>query len=581
MSHDPARAAAGSSPQVALEARDASGDAVTMPLPADFASRAAVARASSNAALAVAPSPSLSPSYFDPAELKKICTTCQNRYPEDFLVCPRDATPLQLEGNEGDPLVGKVLGDAYQILRVVGEGGMGRVYEARHLRLKDRRFAVKVLHPEMARDPEIVTRFQREAESSSSISHPNVLDVFDVHRTPGGQPYLVGEFLDGEPVGERLERQGMIDIPTACHIARQVCRALAAAHGRGIVHRDMKPENVFLVNRDDGIHVKVIDFGISKEAGPSNLTKTGVVMGTPSYMAPEQARGDRVDPRADIYALGAMLYHMVTGKKPFDGDDATSTLTLVITEEATRPRALNDAIPEGLEVVIQRAMAKDLRERYATMQDLDAALAPWDIAPSGVSLPVIDRSNPRMAAGTSPKMARQNFDANARTMVAGGGTSAVGDEVRVARPTIVLAMLGLALWFVVGTVTAIGGFVRMRRDGELTFAETIMMLVGAVATGITPFILASLRIRKNVWQSSPKAMDLAADLRRMAFGAFGALGIGALAVRFTATIVARNGTVLSAGDWDVEIFGASLIVTVLAWAYGPVTRWFRRRRQRA
>ncbi len=553
-----------------------------MPLPADFASRAAAARAPSSAALSPSPPPSQaspSPSQIDPSELRKTCSTCQNRYPEDFLVCPRDATPLTLDGQEGDPLVGKVLGDAYQILRVVGEGGMGRVYEARHLRLKDRRFAVKVLHPEMARDAEIVARFQREAESSSSISHPNVVDVFDVHRTPEGQPYLVGEFLEGEEVGERLTRQGSIDIPNAVHITRQVCRALAAAHSRGIVHRDMKPENVFLVKRDDGVQVKVIDFGISKEAGPSNLTKTGVVMGTPSYMAPEQARGDRVDPRADVYAVGAMLYHMVTGKKPFEAEDATATLTLVITEEATRPRAINDAIPEGLEVVIQRAMAKDIKERYASMQELDAALAPWDVAPSGVSLPVIDRSSPSLPGTPSTKQ-RSNFDANAKTMIAGGG-SAVGDEVRVARPTIVLAMLGLALWFVIGVVTAIGGFVRMRRDGELTFAETLMMIIGAAATGITPFILASLRIRRNVWQSSPKSMDLAADLRRMVLGAYAALGIGALAVRFTATIIARNGAVLTAGDWDVELFGVSAVVTALAWAYGPITRWFRRRRQRS
>ncbi len=575
MPQDPARAAAGSSPQLTRDPQDA----VTLPLPADFAARASTARSSATPAPAsTTPSPSPSLSQIDPAELKKVCTTCQNRYPEDFLVCPRDATPLHLEGQEGDPLVGKVLGDAYQILRVVGEGGMGRVYEARHLRLKDRRFAVKVLHPEMMRDPEIVTRFQREAESASSISHPNVVDVFDVHRTPDGQPYLVGEFLEGEEVAERLERQGQIDIPNAVHITRQVCRALTAAHSRGIVHRDMKPENVFLVNRDDGVHVKVIDFGISKEAGPSNLTKTGVVMGTPSYMAPEQARGDKVDPRADVYAVGAMLYHMVTGKKPFEGEDATATLTQVITEEATRPRALNDGIPEGLEVVIQRAMAKDVRERYASMTELDAALAPWDVAPSGVSLPVIDKSAPASASGRTAIKARPNFDANAKTMIAGGATSAVGDEVRSARPTIVMAMLGLAVWFVVGVVTALGGFVRMRRDGELTFAETLMMIIGAVATGITPLILATLRIRKNVWQSSPKSMDLAADLRRMVLGAFASLGIGALAVRFTATIIARNGTVLTAGDWDVELFGASLLVTVVAWAYGPILRWFRRRR---
>jgi hypothetical protein len=223
-------------------------------------------------------------------------------------------------------------------------------------------------------------------------------------------------------------------------------------------------------------------------------------------------------------------------------------------------------------------MAKDVRERYASMQEFDQALSPWDVAPSGMSLPVIDHSSPSLPGKTSPKV-RPNFDANAKTMIAGGGSSAVGDEVRVARPTIVFALIGLSLWYVVGVVTAIGGFVRMRRDSELTFAETLMMLIGAGATGITPFILATIRIRKNVWQSSPKSMDLAADLRRMVLGAFASLGMGELAIRFVATIIARNGGVLTAGEWDVELFGASALITLFAWAYGPVTRWFRRRRQ--
>ena len=229
--------------------------------------------------------------------MPKVCALCGGRYPEDFRVCPRDATPLESTAQTDDPFLGKVLGETYEIARLVGEGGMGRVYEARHLRLPDRRFAVKVMHPEFARQPEVVARFQREAESASSIGHPNVVDVFDVHKTPDGVPYLVGEFLEGEELGATTSSGvGKLEVPFAVGLARQVCHALAAAHARGIVHRDMKPENVFLVRRDGVPTVKVLDFGISKAgSGNTHLTRTGMIMGTPSYMAPEQARGDKVD----------------------------------------------------------------------------------------------------------------------------------------------------------------------------------------------------------------------------------------------------------------------------------------------
>src|SRR5580692_319310 len=167
------------------------------------------------------------------ADLPKVCGLCGGRYPEDFRVCPRDATPLESTVLGDDPFLGKVLGETYEIARLVGEGGMGRVYEARHLRLPDRRFAVKVMHPEFARQPEVVARFQREAESASSIGHPNVVDVFDVHKTPDGVPYLVGEFLEGEELGDYIQRVGKLDVPFAVGIARQVCRAPGAAHARG------------------------------------------------------------------------------------------------------------------------------------------------------------------------------------------------------------------------------------------------------------------------------------------------------------------------------------------------------------
>src|SRR5690242_12327070 len=207
--------------------------------------------------------------------MPKACPSCQARYPADFKVCPRDASPLVDAPDDGsDPLLGVTLGDAYRIVRMIGEGGMGRVYEARHTRLGNKRFAVKMLHAEYARQADVVARFQREAEAASGIAHPNVVDVYDVHHTEEGLPYMVGEFL---------ERTGKIAVPLAIRIVRQLCRALGAAHARGVVHRDMKPENVFLVGNMQRPTVKIIDFGISKvgDAGGTALTRTGMIMGTP------------------------------------------------------------------------------------------------------------------------------------------------------------------------------------------------------------------------------------------------------------------------------------------------------------
>jgi serine/threonine-protein kinase len=490
-------------------------------------------------------------------------------------VCPRDATPLTVEGVEGiDPLIGKVLGETYQVVRLVGEGGMGRVYEAKHLRLNERRFAVKVLHPDLARDPEIVARFQREAESASSIGHPNVVDVYDVHKTHDGVPYMVGEFLEGQEFGGRLEQLGRVDVATAVHVARQVCRALSAAHKKGIVHRDMKPENVFLVDHDGETSVKVIDFGISKvgQGGKTNLTKTGVIMGTPSYMSPEQARGDKVDHRTDVYAVGAMLYHALTGKKPFETDDPASTLSLVLTEEPTRPRKLNVEIPEGLELVVQRAMAKDSTDRYATMQDLEDALAPFDGGPLAPTQPMM----PPMRPGVPSLHAITKADATARTMMASGAN--YGDA-KLSRPTIVLTGLGLVLWLVVGVIDAAGGALRYaKHDSDMTHVEGLLLMIGSGLIALTPAIYFFLHVRKNKWNNSVRALELAGDLRRTFFAAAVSYGLLSLGGRMTMTVVLRQSGTLSSGSWDVLAFAASFVVGILTWTSASFARSVRKRR---
>jgi len=521
-------------------------------------------------------------------DLPKVCSSCGGRYPEDFRVCPRDATPLENAKEGNDPFVGKVLGETYEIARLVGEGGMGRVYEARHLRLKDRRFAIKVLHPEFARQTEVVARFQREAETASSIGHPNVVDVFDVHKTADGVPYLVGEFLDGEELGEHVKRVGRLPVPMAITVARQVCRALAAAHALGIVHRDMKPENVFLVQRDGATVIKVLDFGISKAGSPeAHLTRTGMIMGTPSYMAPEQARGENVDLRADVYAIGALLYHVLTGQRPFDSDDPTSTLNMVLTEEPPRPRSLAPDVPEALELVIQHAMAKDARDRYQTTAELDLALLPFDVA-SGAApsllLPAGAANGPAVQTGSSPdkEPAIRGLEATARTMMAGIGRAASSAdlaqaEARNARPTIAIVGSALGLWLVGGSVDALGGIVRYLHAMELTLTEATLLIFGVAFIVATPGTIFVLRVRKMVWPNSVKAVELASDLRRTAAAALVTYGALALGMRALFTILFRESSILSGGLEDTALFAASAIGAAIAGGIGPLARALRRK----
>ena len=523
---------------------------------------------------AASPSP---PPYRAPAlggqlPLTKHCTSCDARYPGDFLLCPRDATPLADDEAQEDPLLGKLLGETYQITRVVGEGGMGRVYEARHLRLKDRRFAVKVLHAELARQPEVVTRFQREAESASAISHENVVDVFDVHRTIDGRPYMVGEFLEGIELGAYLNNVKKLEVPEAIRITRQVCDALVAAHEAGIVHRDMKPENVFLVGEGPNMRVKVLDFGISKAAqNNTNLTRTGMIMGTPSYMAPEQARGEAaVDHRADVYAVGATLYHLLTGQKPFDAEDPGSILTAVLTEEPVRPRALEPRMPEGLELVIQRAMAKDPRDRYQTMADLGRALMPYD--PTATRL-VVDPPSSRNAV--------VGLDATARTMFAGlahtPATAAPG-AAQMARPTIVLLGGVVGIWLTGGFVDALAGVVRYFHAGELTITESVLLILGSVLAAATPTVLFALHVQKVVWPNSMRALELAADLRRTATAALVSYGAAAFVMRVVFTVLLRDSHALAGGLYDAALFVLSLFGAALGGGLGPLARRARRQR---
>ena len=506
----------------------------------------------------------------------RVCPACGARYPADFRVCPRDATPLEDAPDDEDPLVGHLLDGSYEVLRVIGEGGMGRVYEARHTRLPTKRFAVKLLHQELARQPEVVTRFQREAEAASVLTHPNVVGVYDVNTSADGRPYIVAEMLEGEELGSYLERLGRLPAVEAVHIVRQVCHALGAAHAHGIVHRDVKPENVFLAG--PSATVKVLDFGISKVAETSDgLTKTGTVMGTPDYMAPEQARGDRVDARADIYAVGAILYRALTGRKPFEGTDPMAILTAVLTQEPERPSTLEPSIPLSLELVVQRTMAKNAGERFATMDALEQALAPFDAPDAHLPAP-----SPRVVIEATNEPPATLFEAAARTLLATPSSGSMQDaleetarSVRLARPGLVF-FTGLGLfWGFVNVVVVAAALVRLVRGSDLSTAEVTLSIIGVLATLSSPALMWIRHLRREVWPSTPRSVEMVMRLRRVVLYSAAAYGLGAVLVQLFEGVVGRNGLGVARPGWSLFVFAIALVVGALTWVAsgrGPASR---------
>jgi serine/threonine protein kinase len=497
-------------------------------------------------------------------EIPKRCPACSGRYPADFRVCPRDAQPLEDAPEDEDPLVGTVLSDTYEVLRAIGEGGMGRVYEAAHRRLQSRRFAIKVLHHELARKPDILSRFQREAEAVSALRHPNVVEVFDVNRTPDGRPYLVAELLEGEELGEHLDRVGKLRLTAAIDIVRQLCRALSAAHARGIVHRDIKPENVFLLGGSEPPQIKVLDFGISKVGeGPSTLTRTGMVMGTPAYMPPEQARGARVDHRVDIYAAGAILYRALTGSKPFADDDPMATLSAVIADEPRRPSTIERSIPIGVELVIQRAMAKNPDERYASFAELEAALAEVDPRGADAAGPTAgDVETPIPLASAETLIA----DGSTRTRFTHGSDSHL---VARARPRLVALALAASLWLLAGLVDAMASAVRALSSTEaLTRSELTLSMVGALGLLIAPGIYAVRYLAVRVWPLTPRVIETAVRLQRALLASLAGYAVTVLGVRLLSTFSALEPAALASPS-SVLAFVVATAGAVAVWVLPP------------
>ena len=308
---------------------------------------------------------------------EKICPTCGSEYPANERFCPRDGTALRSQGG-GTDLVGSIIAERYHVLKKLGEGGMGQVYLAEHVKM-GRKSAVKVMNPGMVNDADAISRFNREAANASRINHPNVAGIYDFGETSEGLIYLAMEFIEGESLTSLVEKSGALAPARAAEITRQAAEGLQVAHDMGIVHRDLKPDNIMIAkNRDGSDCVKVVDFGIAKAAGAENqkVTKTGLVVGTPEYMSPEQLAGDKLDGRSDVYSLALVAFNMFTGKLPFVGESAQESMIMRLTDD---PKSLADMKPDtSWPAEVQEVMAKALKrkagERYQNASKFGVAL---------------------------------------------------------------------------------------------------------------------------------------------------------------------------------------------------------------
>lgn len=307
----------------------------------------------------------------------KICPQCGTEYPANERFCPRDGTALRSQSGDTD-LVGSVIAERYHIMKKLGEGGMGQVYLAEHVKM-GRKSAVKVMNPGMVKDVDAIARFNREAANASRINHPNVCGIYDFGETPEGIIYLAMEFIEGQSLTSLIASQGALPPMRAAEITRQTAEALGVAHDMGIVHRDLKPDNIMIARtRDGGDLVKVVDFGIAKATGNESqkVTKTGLVVGTPEFMSPEQLAGDPLDGRSDLYSLALVSFNMFTGRLPFPGETSQETMIMRLTDH---PKTLAEmkpdvAWPADVQVAFDKALARNASDRFQTAPEFGRAL---------------------------------------------------------------------------------------------------------------------------------------------------------------------------------------------------------------
>jgi tRNA A-37 threonylcarbamoyl transferase component Bud32 len=401
---------------------------------------------------------------------QKICPTCGTEYPLSERFCPRDGTALRSSNPQGD-IVGSIVHEKFHVMKKLGEGGMGAVYLAEHVKM-GRKVALKVMNPGMHQDPDAIARFNREAKNASQLNHPNVCAIYDFGETPEGMIYLAMEFIEGSSLSGIIEKAGALPASRAASIIHQAADALQVAHDYGIVHRDLKPDNIMIARARDGSDmVKVVDFGIAKASSSDaqKVTKTGLVVGTPEYMSPEQLAGDKLDGRSDIYSLALVAFNCLTGKLPFPSNSAQEAMIMRLTDE---PKSLAEMKPDvewpaELQAVMDKALARDANERYASAAQFGRDMAkavenmPQTIA-AEAGTQVIGAG--AVAAATAAKTAAAPAASLSKTRVAGpsdrGGAPAAAPAAPVAEapkkgglpmPAIAAAaviLLGGGGWFI-------------------------------------------------------------------------------------------------------------------------------------
>lgn len=411
------------------------------------------------------------------------CTACGQRFSRDAAFCPFDGLPLAPASFDplADPLLGTTIDGRYEPVEVIGEGGMGRVYRVRHVSL-DRTFAMKILRRELATDDELATRFVREAKATAAIKHPNIVQITDFGLLAGGIPYFVMELLVGRTLRDFL-RNGPVPKDHALSILRQLASGLDAAHEAGVIHRDLKPENVFLTDSTQAVRkqesagwdcapggqgivsegasrgsaacVRLVDFGASRVVGASRMTREGIVFGTPYYMSPEQAAGQEVDCRADVYSLGVIMYETLTGRRPFEGASYMGVLAAHLFDPPVPPSQVNPVTGDlgALDGITLRCLAKAPENRFASMRELlrelERASAPDSVGARGRAgaAPPIDRL---VAASDGRSRTAAADPRRGLLLMPFTRTRRVASAVRIALAMGIVTILGAALAIALG-----------------------------------------------------------------------------------------------------------------------------------
>ena len=391
----------------------------------------------------------------------KVCPHCGTEYETAARFCPADGTALRPKGS--DSLIGSVLAERYHILKRIGEGGMGRVYLGEHVKM-NRQCAIKVMSPALVNDAESASRFAREASSAARIIHPNVAAVFDYGESEG-LVYLVMEYVDGEPLSRLLAREAPFALERAVDLARQIADGLGAAHELGIVHRDLKPDNILVTRSRSGREVaKVVDFGIAKamqEGAGEALTRTGLVIGTPEFMSPEQLLGDPIDARSDLYALGCILHLMLTAAPAFDAPTREQMIKRRLSENPPHAQELDPGIPDSIDRVIVKLLARTPDERYGSAAEVRDAL-------SG--------AHTRRMSSDGTVLPRKETPRSAQTLMFGASTSEEAAAARAAARAAVLTAppstkRGRRVWpWVLGPIAIVAivwsTLMRLSREGR-------------------------------------------------------------------------------------------------------------------